>query len=218
MSTKIINKNNDKIKYNTADLLIHSKNTLIIIDWDDTLYPTSWININNIDLTDPRSRYRYIKQFEQLDDQLYTIFHKMLRLGDVIIVTNALPEWINLATSILPKTRIYLSSIDIVSARLKYQNKKNMNEWKKYTFHEEIEKRSKNKKYINILSLGDADYEYNALISLYKSDMMPHKYLKSIKFIKSSDFDTLIEQIQLIKINIKKICKMQQHVDLVFDM
>lgn len=208
---------NRTIHYNKKDLHIDHYNTIIIIDWDDTLYPTSWTMENNIDLTDPKSRYRYFKYFEKLDDQLYATLSLMITLGEVVIVTNAMPEWVELSLSVLPKTKKCMKYIDIISARARYQNKSKMSEWKKYTFLEEIMKRSKNKKYTNILSLGDADFEYNALINLYNLKMIPHKYLKSIKFMKSSDYDMSVEQIKMIRSNISDICKMTRHVDLTFD-
>src|SRR2546423_12365702 len=64
-------------QYNQKDLKIDPGNTLIIIDWDDTLYPTSWSVDNSIDLTDPKSRYKYIKHFELLDDYLSATLEHM---------------------------------------------------------------------------------------------------------------------------------------------
>ena len=40
------------------------KKTLIILDWDDTLFPTSWVLENKIDLTDPAIRAKYYKDFK----------------------------------------------------------------------------------------------------------------------------------------------------------
>lgn len=203
--------------YNKKNLKINPKNTLIIIDWDDTLYPTSWAVSNGIDLTDPNSRYKYIKYFEQLDAQLETTLTHILTLGDVLIITNAMLEWIELASSVLPKTRKCLINIEVISARMKYQNHSEMSEWKKNAFLEEILKRSKKHKYINIMSLGDADFEHNALINLYDLKIIPHKYLKSIKFIRSSDYEVVLEQIKMIRRYITDICKMTRQVDLTFD-
>lgn len=221
-----------KTVYNKKDLQICPSNTLIIIDWDDTLYPTSWGVENGIDLTDPNTRYKYMNHFEQLDDELSATLELMITLGDVVIITNAMPEWIELATSILPKTKRCLSVIDVVSARMRHQNHSKMSDWKKYTFAEELVKRSTtqdnrsnsrsdsrtdNHKYINILSLGDAEYEHNALVNLYTHKIVPHKYLKSVKFIRSTNYDVVIEQIKMIKKYITDICRMTRQVDMTFD-
>lgn len=205
-------------EYNKKKLYIDNKNTLIIIDWDDTLHPTTWVTSNTIDLTDPNIRYKYVKYYENLDNILSDTLLYMIKFGDVIIITNAMIEWINLTLSLMPKTKEIISNnIQIISAREKYQNKTKMSEWKQYAFLEEIIKRSHNKKYTNILSLGDADFEHNALINLYNLKVLPHKYLKSIKFIKSDDYHLIIEQIKLIKKNIKSLCLAPRHLDLTFD-
>jgi len=172
---------------------------------------------NDIDLTNPTSRYRYIKHFEKLDDNLSAMLNVMSTLGEVIIITNAMPEWVELSLSVLPKTKKIMHNMEIISARARYQNKTKMPEWKKYTFLEEMIKRSRSKQYTNILSLGDADFEYNALLNLYNVTILPHKYLKAIKFIKTADYDMIVDQIRMIRSNISEICKMTQHMDLTFD-
>jgi hypothetical protein len=208
-----INKNK---LYQKKDLLIDHRNTLIIIDWDDTLFPTSWTIKNNIDLTSPTSRLEHIHYFEKLDVCLKNSLDKMAELGDIMIITNAMPEWIYLCTSVLPKTKKKLDSIKIISARKIYQNKTKINNWKKHTFANLDFVSSFEQKYKNIISLGDAEYEYEALINLYNHTHVPHKYLKSIKFVKGADFDIIIKQIKIISTNIKKICKSTRHIDLIF--
>lgn len=206
-----------KIVFNKNDLHIDKHNTLIIIDWDDTLYPTSWMAENNVDITNPKSRYKYIQYFEKLDEHLSLLLDHTKTLGDVIIITNALPEWVDLSVSVLPKTRRSLVGIDIVSARKMYQHKRKMTDWKKLTFLDVITYKSKKRQYHNILSLGDADFEYNALLNLYAFDALPHKYLKAIRFMKSSDYNVLIEQINMMRKNILDICKLTEQVDLMFE-
>jgi hypothetical protein len=215
-------KHNNAGQYNGKDLQINPKETLIIIDWDDTLYPTTWVQENDIDLTNPQSRYKYIDHFERLDNYLCSTLLHMMKLGDVVIITNALPVWIELSVSVLPKTQNCLLHISVISARLRYQNStidNKMTNWKKQTFVDEIINRYKTQKrhYTNILSLGDADFEHNALINLYNFELLPHKYLKSIKFIKSSDYTIVLEQIKMINSHIDQICKTPRHIDLTFD-
>lgn len=210
---------NESVQYNTKNLHIKKSGTLIIADWDDTLYPTSWITENSIDLTNPKSRYKYMKYFECLDIYLSSLLNYMTTLGEVMIITNAMLEWIELSVSILPKTKKCLETIDVISARQKYGNQVVMADWKKLTFLDEVTKKmvANKHKYNNIISMGDAEFEHNALINLYDNKILPHKYLKSIKFIKSSDYNTLLEQIKMVKGTISQICRMQRQVDLTFD-
>ena len=120
--------------YNIQELNINKLNTIIIIDWDDTLYPTSWVMNSNIELTEPKSRYKYIPYFTELDKYITHTLKKILQCGDVIIITNAMPEWVELSVSVLPKTKVLLQNIEIVSARKKYQETHKVIEWKKLTF------------------------------------------------------------------------------------
>ena len=209
------NKNN--VIYNKKDLHINSANTLIIIDWDDTLYPTAWTIENGIDLTNPKSRSKYMNHFENLDDHVSFALSLMLKFGDVTIITNAMLEWVELSVSVLPKTQKYLKQIDVISARQRYQHKTHASDWKKYTFLEELIKKSKSKKYQNIMSIGDAEFEHNALINLYQLDSLSHKYLKSIKFIRSTNYATLIAQIKMICEHIGNLCMAPRHLDMKFD-
>lgn len=204
-------------KYSILDLPISRNSTLIILDWDDTLFPTSWTMTQNIDLSNPLMRRRYMKYFEELDDKLSHLLKMMYNYGDIMIITNAMPEWIELSASILPKTSILLNVIEVISARALYQNHHNMQKWKKNAFRDiVIKKIEKNRYYNNILSIGDAEYEHNALVALYNLNAMPHKYLKSIKFVKSPNHHTLLQQFIEIERNLKDICKTPRHLDLEF--
>ncbi len=200
--------------YSISELNIETDNTLIILDWDDTLYPTSWIIGNNIDINDLHARTKYSSYFSALDDRVNTTINKLSGYGNVVIITNAVYDWINMSSSILPKTSKSLKKIKIVSARQKFQGKFNIHEWKKNAFKDEIFDIVQTNKYNNIISIGDADYEYIALIGLWND--IPHKYLKSVKLIKSPDGATVIEQLGLIKTNASKICKAKRHLDLKF--
>ena len=102
--------------------------TLIILDWDDTLFPTHWVMQNGLHLKQDISNKIY---FENLDDILTYFLQKIQQMGKVIIITNALPEWIKASSLNLPKTYNMLNNIKVVSAREKYQRiTNNMMDWK----------------------------------------------------------------------------------------
>ena len=70
-----------------------------------------------------------------------------------------------------------MEKINIISARGNFQGIfPNMMDWKKEAF-----KVAKSQKYINVISVGDAHYEYNALIGLYNKDNKTNR-LSSIIF------------------------------------
>jgi len=190
--------------------IINKNNTLIILDWDDTLFPTTWFIHNNIDLNESYMKNLYISYFIELDDILYKLLKKLVTLGDVTIITNALIDWINTSSTVLPKTKKIMEKINIVSARGNFQGKfPNMMDWKKEAFNV-----AKSHKYINVISVGDAHYEYNALISLYNNDNKT--LLKSVKFMNEPEHQVLIDQLNVLYDVIPQICNIPSHLDLKF--
>ena len=111
--------------------------TLVILDWDDTLFPTSWLIKNNIDLTDKKVQYKYIIFFSRLDSILYKLLSNLSKLGYVLIVTNAMKKWVKITANVLPNTKkLFKDKVKIISARDLYQEKfpDEMYLWKKYVF------------------------------------------------------------------------------------
>jgi len=189
--------------------IINNDNTLIIFDWDDTLFPTKWFIKNNIDLNESYDAQKYGMYFKNLDNVLSKLLQKCYALGNVIIITNAMPIWIETSVNILPKTKNTIKNIKLISARKNYQFSCKMTEWKKMAFEKE-----NNKKFINILSIGDALYEYNALINLHNksNDVL----LKSVKFVNDPSNDVLLDQLNVLNNSINNICNTPKHFDLNF--
>jgi hypothetical protein len=199
---------------------ITKSHTLIILDWDDTLFPTNWVMKNGINLLNTFNKDKYIIYFQELDNVLSRVLLTLSKYGKVIIVTNALPEWIKVSSIIMPKTFLLVEKIKVISARGIYQQySSNVNDWKEMAFKNEVAIEFKNKKFINVISVGDAEYEYKALISLYKwnhRNEKIHKILKSIKFMKDPSHDVLIDQLEVLMISIPEISKKTTHLDLKF--
>ena len=79
--------------------------TLIIFDWDDTLFPTTWLVQNNIDLADKDMQNKYIIMFSRLDNLLHRLLLAFSNKGQTVIVTNASIKWIDVALNMLPNTK-----------------------------------------------------------------------------------------------------------------
>lgn len=199
-----INKNNIRITRN---------NTLIILDYDDTLFPTTYVMKNNINLYDPEVRNRYIDFFSELDDFLYKLLKKLLDYGKIIIITNAYPQWVRTSSFVIPNTQYLLNRLKVISAKQKYiQKSNNMMDWKKMAFQDEI---LSNKNIFNIISIGDMECEYNALISLHDLEDR-HKLLKSVKFVSGPNYDVLLDQLQVLYDAVPKICLTFGYLDMNF--
>jgi hypothetical protein len=199
---------------------INNKTTLIILDWDDTLFPTSWINKNNIEFLSAENRtILYNKYFYKIDNNLEHLLTKMTNCGRVFIITNALLNWIDMSVNILPKTSKLLKKniIRIVSARGEFSHyTNNMTEWKKLAFKRELQSLLQNTKINNIISIGDAEYEYMALINLYENNKQKYRLLKSIKFKRNPNIYEIDEQLEITDNAIINVCTHPSHLDLVF--
>lgn len=211
---------------------------LFIIDWDDTLFPTTWVNKNNIDFNNSDSHNEYKLYFLELDKTISHLLESLNEIGDIFIVTNANINWIKSCLVKLNLTRktIINNNIRIVSARDSYsRNNSSPTEWKILTFQDIIEdiinKINKNIKpntIINIISIGDAMYEYIALINLdnfiktyiddknFKDNKNFNYLLKNIKFIEKPEFDCIIDQMQVLHKNSHDIVNKLEFIDLKF--
>ena len=210
-------------------MILSRNKTLIILDWDDTLFPTTWvtsndINIRNLNMSNSKSIISY---FSQVDNELDHLLRTLLKCGHVAIVTNAMLNWINISSNILPRTSKILANknkgfdIEVISARGSYQSQSNdPMDWKKLAFAEII-KNSKFRKINNIISIGDAEYEYKALINLYDENyenQKSYKLLKSVKFVKYPTNHVLLDQIKVMQQAAVQVSTKKTHLDLKFEL
>ncbi|CAH6421124.1 Hypothetical protein KVN_LOCUS147 [uncultured virus] len=194
--------------------------SIIIFDWDDTLFPTTWLTNNGINLVDPIVQYKYLIFFSKLDLILFKLLSNATKISKVIIVTNAMEKWVKLSLTILPNTKLLVKNkIQIISARDKYNKilPMNSNIWKKLIFEKIISNEFNSYSYMqNIISVGDADYEFNALVNLYDDKCNTKRILKNIKFIQSPSFDMLIDELEILNKFMLKIIYIKRHLDLKF--
>lgn len=168
---------------------------LIFIDWDDTLFPTSWILDSNINIENPEEPI--ISMFQALDSIISSL---IIELNDntntrILIVTNATNEWIDKCLQFLPFFK--MSIIDegitsITSARYLYQKDENdlTTQWKHHAFDmlcRENESR-------HIVSLGDGESEHLAVQNL-KNDQ---RIIGSIRFHKNPTLNQLMSQLSIV--------------------
>ena len=201
---------------------------IFMIDWDDTLFPTNWVTKNNIDITDINSYNKYKLFFIELDNILSTVINNLNKLGTIFIISNASLHWIKNCLNVLPTSSKLITAFNIklISARdLYYSKYQSIFEWKISCFQdiivdilESIAGKFTEKNYLNIISLGDANYEYIALLNLdnfFKINKLNINYLlKNIKFIEKPEFNIIIDQLVVLKKNISMIVNKLQFIDL----
>lgn len=186
--------------------------TIQITDFDDTLFPTSWIKNNNIDIikmyNDP--------YFKNLD----LLLSKFLNEKNIYIVTNASEFWILQCLDILPLTKksIDNNNVIIVSARDLYENTHNINSWKINAFKKIMDNHINNNNF-NIVSYGDANYEYMGLLNLddYLKSKNKNYLLKNVKFIDYPNSEELIAQLHTLNNIRDKIINDKNYVDINFN-
>nr|QBK89417.1 MAG: hypothetical protein LCMiAC02_05120 [Mimivirus LCMiAC02] len=195
-------------------------NTLILIDFDDSLFVTSWVVKNKIDINNPRYKNKYIRLFKELDELLFKLFTKILKYENtkVVIVTNATRLWVYICLEVLPSTKeIVEKKVEVISARDLYKKKFPGNGfmWKRLTFKNLVMNHYMNKKdNQNIISIGDAFYEHQATVNLYKEFKNKIRLLKPIKMIQSPNYDEILDQLRVLYNNFNAIYTVKRHLDI----
>jgi hypothetical protein len=200
--------------------------TIFLVDWDDTLFPTAFVNKNNINLKNPSDIDNYKLFFIELDKKILELLSKLNSLGAVYIITNASIIWIKNCLNILKKTKKFImdNKIRIMSARdIYYKLNNSPLKWKILTFQNVIDiiiNNNDNRNILNIHSIGDATYEYYGLLNL--DDYIKNKYknkflLKSIKFLDMPTFEQIIDQLTVLVKNIENISNKINYIDIKFD-
>ena len=174
-----------------------SHNSLIIFDWDDTLLPTSFLTKNGIyneNLILSNSDQEKIKK---LENNVFGILTKALDRGDVFIITNAGPGWVEYsAEKYYPKIMSLLKKIYIISARGEYESKfpNDAKMWKVQAFLK-VQKKFDDI-VTNIICLGDSVIEIEAGKIL--ADKFSEAFIKTIKFRESPKPEELNKQLTLV--------------------
>jgi len=186
-------------------------NNLIILDWDDTLFPTSWTLKHNITND---------KYYAQLDDVIYHLLSNLAKYGQIMIITNASIKWFDMTVIKLPKTNIMIKNkISVLSARDIYRDQypDNINVWKTMLFKQVVTKYFDGVLMQNIVSVGDDVYEFDATVNLYNGhSVIKNRILKTIRLIKKPSLKDMVKQIQILDINIDNIMGNCTHSDIRF--
>lgn len=100
---------------------IHPEQTIIMFDWDDTLCPSNWIRENRPALSffkpAPTSE-KFQRPLRELQKHVETVLRLAMRLGKVIIVTNAMDPWVETSCrNFLPGLVPIVSELPVIYAR-----------------------------------------------------------------------------------------------------
>jgi hypothetical protein len=180
-------------------------NSIIIFDWDDTLLPTTFLTPNGI-FTDESSVDEVdLEKIRGLEPSVYKILELAISKGDVYIITNAAPGWVEYSTrTFYPKVKRLLNNITIVSARGAFEkiHPGDSRQWKIQAFLDMLKNLDINL-ITNLLCLGDSLIEMEAAQILYSR--FTHAYIKTIKFRETPQPEELYKQLSLVINQFEKI-------------
>jgi hypothetical protein len=167
--------------------------TLIIFDFDDTLFPTSWLQGQGLFCAEAVLSEDQEDQLRMLGERTLPMLHMAMRLGKVVIVTNAMDGWVETCfAKMMPSLVQVFDKIKVVSARSKYEEQSaDPSEWKRLAFEFEVELLEfAGAIQFNVVSLGDSLHEQLAVQSLSEK-RAPSCHGKSVKFLPAPTIDQL---------------------------
>lgn len=178
---------------------------LVIFDWDDTLFPTSYLNelkyIQNNMLTEhvsdtPQDLMKKLTDYETTCVETLDLAWK-LSGGNIVIVTNGDVGWVSKSGDLfLRKVCNWLRKhcIQVVSARSLYENEfpDEIEKWKTAAFMVLCKERFRNNSSFNLLSVGDSDYE--EIATRHVCTVAPNAICKSTKMVEHPTLEQLSHQ------------------------
>lgn len=187
-------------------------NTIIIFDWDDTLFATSYIAPDGFYEESASLSGEDEKNMANLEFAVLKLLTASIsKKADVYIITNSEKSWVYFsANKYMPSVREILDKCIIISARDEYSKvfPDDSRRWKTEAYLS-IKSRYENVS-SNILNFGDTttDIECGGLLA----KTFKESYLKSIKFRESPTIQELIKQINMILSQFDMIFKVVKNI------
>jgi hypothetical protein len=190
---------------------IYSIKSIIIFDWDDTLFPTMYFRSNSYMIDNPSLIPDDIKkQLHIIAANIIQVITCAKNYGYVSIISNATADWVYSCIQIIPEIIPIIETIKIISAQDRWKfYTSNPAKWKEYTFFQEIIQTItsinclNSKNIYNLISIGDSIHEHDALrynASKLLVDYPGSIYAKTLKFIVNPTFQQIINQLQTVSI------------------
>ncbi|ETV94260.1 hypothetical protein, variant 4 [Aphanomyces invadans] len=194
--------------------------TVILLDWDDTLFPNTYLSKQrySLDTVDEPLSAQDQKLMELLMQHVASFLKSCVDSNrTVMIVTNGEADWVERSCKRF-MLAIYplVASFRIVSARAMYESSHPVEEWKVACFTSELTKHffgdmSGRKRHI--VSIGDSHYERQAVQRM--SAFLPLAKTKSVKFIDLPSIPDMVRQLMLVSTYLSHLCTHPDHLDLI---
>lgn len=198
--------------------------TLQIWDWDDTLFPSSWINSQGLSLLEEsEANAHQQRQLNGLAKIVEQTFRAALNLGEVVIITNAEEGWVDLSCKkFFPTLYPVLthSGVKILSARTTYEQLGVFRpfDWKLKAFEAETsgfcQSYRRGDDVFNLLSIGDSVHEREALLRAGQNINRDARRVKSIKLSERPDMGDLKRTHEVLQRSLVVVCQHDGDADL----
>jgi hypothetical protein len=179
-----------------------NESRIIMFDWDDTLFSTTFLQKSEI--TD-----NIIKELSSLENMVENILNFSKKYGFVYIISNSQEGWVhNCCKKFFPRIFQLLKDITIISSRDKYERAYPNNGfmWKYLTL-----KNLENQEHSEIISIGDSMSEYLAVKKFCEEK---GTVFKLVKFAIKPDIRVLREQLAVINCGLENLCNHKGNLEL----
>lgn len=201
--TGLITRGNGAMLGSTRMLESPKGRTLQIWDWDDTLFPSSWINQHGLRLDDdsiPSDAQR--RKLDALSVYVEQTIRQALSLGEVVVITNAEEGWVDLSCQkFFPQVYPLVRELKIISARTMFETQGVFNplDWKMKAFGMEVYRVCSGDEVKNIMSYGDSIHEREALLRICSDIPVSSRRAKSVKFVERPSLQQLTRSHMLMR-------------------
>jgi hypothetical protein len=208
--------NDSDLQYREAD------QTIIIFDWDDTLCPsTTCMRQHGLSVLGAPPTGELAESLEALALEAEALLKRAFELAaKVVVVTNAEEGWVDLSCKAwLPSLKATLSTCEVCSARSTYESKGVASPagWKARAFENVIDRFYSTRSWKNIVSIGDAPHEREALARVVRWAPSGKKCRsKSVKFVLRPTIQQLTRELQMLRDSLKEIVDHNDDLDLHF--
>ena len=210
---------NSETSSTSGELSLLSR-TLLIFDFDDTLFCTKYFDTFSLPYKDiftcrmslEEVNPCLVRELKQLESSIIDLFSKIIQNCDIVIISNADMTWINnVLTHFLEELKEYINENDIkiYSAKNMFSKfSKNKTEWKIKCFKKvikDIYKDDLTYSELNIISIGDGNEEKKAVFSLSQFNNFHKINQKFIRFISYPSAATIILQLNYLNSNLNNM-------------
>jgi hypothetical protein len=189
------------------------ESTLIILDWDDTVLPTTYLAMCGYRADGPDPDEALATRLHAYSEHALALLGGLLNLGHVVICTNAESGWIELTCKkFLPQLESLVGTLEKISARSEFEPKGITNpfDWKKHAFSGILQRYGR----LNVLSVGDSTHERSAVLHGWQHLGDPRAMCKSLKLLERPDLDCLRLQHVVALTVINHVVSYAGHLDL----